>query len=241
MKETTTPTITPRRETGNHGRAPRLLPTREQLAGARLFRKGQRTKADLLRVETADGPLIVKDFGGKPRWVRHGGRWMIARELRAYRRLTGCLGVTRALGRVDRYALALDYLDATQLAFSAQRTVDGAGKLAQLRAIVDGLHARGVVHCDLRSRDNVLVDPIGRLYVVDFAAAVCLRPGSLVHRLLFARLAAIDRSACLKWKRILDAGPLTDDERAFVDRFRAWRPFWIHRREAWRGKTRPPA
>ena len=41
------------------------------------------------------------------------------------------------------------------------------------------------------------------------------------------------------WKTIVEAGPFTEDEQRFVDRFRKLRPLWFHRRQAWRGKTRP--
>lgn len=240
MDDTSHPNITSADER-HHDADRRALPTREALQRARLLRKGGKTKADLLLIDRPGGPAIVKDFSRKTWWVRQTGSLLIRRELRAYRRLAGCDGVAALIGRVDRYALALDYLDATQLAFSAQRRVDGSGKLEQLRRIVAALHARGVAHCDLRSRDNVLVDGAGRLFVVDFAAAVCLRPGGTVHRLLFRWFASIDRSACLKWKAILEAGPLSSEERAFAERFRVWRALWFHRRQAWRGKTRPPA
>ena len=39
--------------------------------------------------------------------------------------------------------------------------------------------------------------------------------------------AKADRAAMLKWKQILDPGSFTDEERAFLRRYRFWRSLWI--------------
>ena len=77
------------------------------------------------------------------------------------------------------------------------------------------------------------------MIVVDFASAIWLRPGGWLHRRLFGWLRKMDEAAYLKWKTIVEAGPFTAEEQAFIERFRRLRPFWLHRRQAWRGKTRP--
>lgn len=214
-----------------------LPPTRDQLEQAtkRVLKRGEHDKADLLQVDLGAGPMIVKDFRSKSAWVRLIGRVMIAREARAYRRLRGFDGVPRFVGRIDAHALAIELIEATPLYCHPERTKNGAEKLRQLREILDGLHARGLVHGDLRSRENVILDRRGRLYVLDLASAIWLRPGGVAHRLLFRWLKLVDESAYLKWKEITAAGPYTEDEEAFVDRFRFLRPFWLHRRRAWRG------
>ena len=206
----------------------------------RLFRKGPAHKADLLLVQAGGARWVVKDFARKPRWARLVGRLVIARETRAYRALGAVEGLPRFAGRIDAHALAIEHVAAVPLAFAPERTRDGAQKLHQLRAIVDRLHAAGVVHCDLRGRDNVLVDREGRLWVVDLASAIRLRPGGAAHRLLFDLLRQIDHAALLKWKSIVEAGPLTEDEQRLARRFRALRPFWLHRRRAWRGGSGLP-
>jgi hypothetical protein len=212
----------PRR--GQRGAGSGVAPERELLDSdrCRLFRQGQPRKADLLLFDAGPTRFIVKDFRRKPWWVRWTGRLLIARESRAYRILGRTEGLPRFAGRVDAHALAVEYVDAVPLAFAPDRTRDGADKLDQLRAIMDRLHRAGVVHGDLRGRDNVLVDRGGRVWVVDLASAFCLRPGGLGHRILFRGLRQIDQAALLKWKRIVAGGPL-----------------WLHRRKAWRGGTRP--
>jgi len=228
-------------EREQRGTEPATLPTRELLGSgrSRLFRLGHASKADLWLVESGSRRFVVKDFRRKPWWVRWTGRALIAREARAYRWLGPTEGVPRFAGRVDAHALAVEYVEAIPLAFAPERTRDGMDKLLQLRAIVDRLHRAGLVHGDLRGRDNVLVDRAGRLWVVDLASAMRLRPGGLLHRALFSWVRQIDHAALLKWKRIVQAGPFTPEEQELFRRFRLLRPLWIHRRRAWRARTRP--
>jgi len=205
----------------------------------RLFRKGPPHKADLLLVETGRERWVVKDFANKPWWARLTGRLMIARESRAYLCLGATEGLPRFGGRIDALALAIEYVAAVPLAFAPSRTRNGAAKHGALRGIVDRIHAAGIVHCDLRGRDNVLVDRHGGLWIVDLASAIRLRPGGPAHRLLFGLLRQIDHAALLKWKRIVEAGPFTHDEQRLWRRFRLLRPLWLHRRRAWRGGSGP--
>ena len=99
--------------------------------------------------------------------------------------------------------------------------------VARLRRVVDALHARGVAHLALRSNKNVIRRHDGAIYVVDLAGAICFRPGSLAHRLLFPRLRDLDLSGWLKWKLVLEAGPLGADEQALLRRTRRLSRYWM--------------
>ena len=198
------------------------------------LKRGESDKADLWSVTFAGQRLVVKDFSDKRWWVRALGRLQLAREERAYRSLGPTPGLPHFAGRIDAHALAIARIDGEPLGLAADRARDGAEKLNQIRLILDRMHAHGMVHWDLRSHDNVLVDAAGRVWVIDLASAVRLRPGGVAHRLLFRWLRLIDESAYLKWKQILEAGPLSTAEREFLERFRFWRRLWFHRSKAWR-------
>jgi hypothetical protein len=215
--------------------------TRADLAapGVRPLQLGEPDKADLLLVPTPDGTVVVKDFAAKAWWVRWIGRLQIAREVRAYRALVSIPGIPRLVGQIDGLAVAIERIEGDPLGRAGDRARDGSEKLEQLRAILDRIHARGVAHWDLRARDNLLLNRAGRVFVLDFASAVRLRPGGLAHRLFFRFCRLIDESAYLKWKRLLDAGPYSAQEQRFVDRYRGLRTLWFHRGKAWRGKDRP--
>lgn len=197
---------------------------------------GASAKADVLLVDVGEGPIVVKDFAAKPWWSRMLGRLQVARECRAYARLADVPGIARFIGRIDAQALALEHVSGEQLAFSPLRNTNGAQLVAQLRAIVTGMHAAGVYHQDLRGRENVLIRPDGTLVLVDLAGALCFRPGGTLQRMLGPVLALSDESALLKWKALLAPGSFTAEEERFLRRFRFWRSLWVFNR-----KRRPGA
>ena len=188
--------------------------------------RGGLGKADVLAVELPSGPAIVKDFARAAWWLRWLGALQIARETRAYGHLEGLPGVPRFYGKIDRLALAMEKIDGERLAFVKVSALEGERYVAKLRAIVDAIHARGVVHNDLRGRENVILGRDGELTVIDLAAALHLTPGGLLHRLLFRRLATTDEAAFLKWKGILAPGTYTDADKAFLARFERLRALW---------------
>ena len=200
--------------------------------------RGVGAKADVLVVDVDGGSVIVKDFSGRSPWVRGLGRLQIRRETGAYLRLQGVAGVPALVGRIDPFALAIERIDGERLAFAALRPEDAPRHVAQLRTILDAIHARGVVHNDLRGRENVLLRRDGGLALVDFAAAVHLRPGGLAHRLLFRRLALADEAAFLKWKGLIAPGSYTEAEEEFLRRFARWRVLWPFNPKRRKAKSR---
>lgn len=165
----------------------------------------------MLLVRWGPRELVVKDFAGRAPWLRATlGRWLVAREIRAYRALDGHPAVPRFLGRLDPHAFAIEHRPGRRL--SRQR----AGELPpdfvdRLARAVRGMHARGVVHLDLRHRSNVLADEAGSPVLIDFASAVCLSPERWPERLLLRVLAHLDERALAKWRAKL-AQPARSEE-----------------------------
>ncbi len=172
---------------------------------------------------------MLKDFSAKGPLARWLGRIQIARESAAYRLLAGVEGVPRFLGRVDPWSLAIEYVEGERLADAP--IPDANDVLARLRSLIDRLHERGVVHNDLRSRENLLVDRARRLFVVDLAGALFLKPGGIAHRLFFPFLEVADEAAYLRWKGRLAPGAFTADERAADRRFARLRVLWPFNRK----------
>jgi len=209
------------------------IPTRRDLerSDVRMLQAGGRTKADLRLVDLGQGPLVVKDFRHKAAWVRWIGRVQIARECKAYRRLGPMPGLPRFAGRVDAHALAIEWIEGEQLGWSPRRLEGGTALLSRLEQIVESLHQAGLVHLDLRGRDNVLLTADGGVYILDLASAVWFRPGGWPQRLFFRWFRRADRAALLKWKRVLGAGEYTEEERSFLRRYGFWRSLWIFNRK----------
>ncbi len=140
-----------------------------------------------------DQPVALKDYSGRPWWIRVTlGRWLIRREFAAYRALEGVAGLPRCHGRIGRDALALEWLPGRSLA-DVDRSLQQPAWFDTLEQIVGRVHAAGVALGDLHHRD-VLVDGDGEVHVVDLATAWVLgrRPGRL-RRGIFVRLRDADR------------------------------------------------
>jgi hypothetical protein len=227
------PKITPRPDANNRERGAPRAPTRAQLSNAKVegMNLGAWNKADLLIADLGDGPMVVKDFSKKNLFIRLIGRLQISREARAYRRLGSMPGIPGFFGRIDAHAISIQKLDCRPLGRVRDRAEDGVARLAQLRAIMDRIHAAGILHLDMRARDNVVIDSQGQLYVIDFASALWFRPGGLAHGTIFPLLRRIDESAYLKWKWLLEAGPYTDEEEAAVRRHESWHWLWPFNRK----------
>jgi len=180
----------------------------------------------------------VKDFASRSAWVRAVGRLQVRREVAAYRWLEGVSGVPALVGRIDALALAIERIEGERLAFAALGPEDGPRHIARLRTILDEIHARGVIHNDLRGRENVLLRRDGDLAIVDFAAAIRLRPGGIMHRLFFRRLVLADEAAFLKWKGMIVPGSYTSADEAFLRRFEKWRSLWPFNPKRRKAKSR---
>jgi hypothetical protein len=224
------PNISPHRpEANTRDAADRRIPTRDDLAQAAtaVLKDGGPRKADLYLATDGDRQFVVKDFRRK-RWHRRQlGRIQIHRETKAYRWLRGSPSVPALVGRVDRYALAIEPVDGERLVFAPTRFHDADRHLERLRTCLDRMHRAGVFHMDLRARDNVLLRSDGEIVLVDLAGAVCLRPGGVLHRLLSRFLSVPDEAGYLKWKQLLAPDRITGWERLSMERYRWLRRLWI--------------
>lgn len=171
-----------------------------------LLNRGNRRNPDVYRLECAGESLVVKDFAPRSRWVRATiGRWVTRREARAWQALAGHPLVPRFRGMIDALAFAVEYREGRRMSRKLAGKVppDFADRLEQG---VREMHARGVVHLDLRHRSNVLVGATGDPILIDFGSALVFEPGGWGARLVLPLFAWIDRRAARKWRRKLQ-GP----------------------------------
>lgn len=188
------------------GLAERVL--RSDLEGrpARTLSRGGWGNPDVRVVDTARGPVVVKDFAPRHRFVRTWlGPWLVDRELAAYGRLADVDAVPAVVGRVAPEAFAVEYRPGTLLSRSLRGKLP-PGFLDELEAAVRAMHARGVVHLDLRHRSNVLAGEDGRPVLIDFASALRFDPSRPWGRLAVRLFGWVDRRAVRKWRRKLGEG-----------------------------------
>jgi RIO-like serine/threonine protein kinase len=176
-----------------------------------------------VRLVAAEGrTYVAKDYRACTalyRWTV--GAWNMRRERAALARLAGLDGIPAIEAQVGRWILVLTHFEGRDLGKTKKRHQTPAF-FDQLMALVEAMHARGVVHLDLRQRRNVLVRPDRTPAILDFGSALCVRPGSPLARFL----GRIDRSGVLKYKRRANPGGLTRDEARALRKAERKRRLW---------------
>ncbi len=202
------------------------------------YRSGRNlTKADILLWNGEPEPLAIKDYAGRPPWLRNTlGRMLVRREVRAYGRLAGISGIPRLWGRIDAFAFALEFVPGRDLSHYRAGEIPGSF-FRQLLGLLETIHRAGVAQGDLHHRD-VLVGPESAPYLVDFSTAVFLRPGAgALGRRFFAAACGADRRAALKLARRFAPGLLTSEEMFELDHPPAWYRYGKKMRAWWRGEA----
>jgi hypothetical protein len=164
------------------------------------------SKATVDLIEVAGARCVVKDFASRSWPVRRIlGPWQLSREERAYARLAGLPGVPRFLARIDRQAMALEFIDGRRLQGMRRGDVEDPF-FDRLEALVGAVHSRGVAHGDLHHGD-VLVGPGGAPFLIDFSTSFLTDPdASLPRRWVFQQLQAGDRRGVAKLRHRLAKG-----------------------------------
>ncbi|MCX8052466.1 MAG: hypothetical protein N3B12_01545 [Armatimonadetes bacterium] len=193
-----------------------LAITRETIEQSTIdyYRTACGTRPDLRVVRMDSRVLIVKDFfRSDPLFRRLVGPILIRREVGALRKLAGVDGIPQLVGKIDRYALAMEHIPGRGLN-NVQPGELHPEFYVELRRIIDEMHARGVAHCDLRSRGNVMLGDDGRPYIVDFAACVFLGRGiNPLIRWVFNQFVLADQNAVLLVKQRMSPELLTDEDK----------------------------
>ncbi len=175
------------------------------------------TRPDLRVVEVNGRKSVVKDFRRSDFLFRAiVGPILVAREACALALLRDLPGVPNLIGRVDRYSISIEYIDAPSLGKSSVSPPQSY--FDRLSVIMDTVHSRGVVHCDLRSGGNALVDANMQPWVIDFAASVIRGRGlNPFINFLFKQFVLADNHAVLILKRKSAPELLTPEEQRLVE------------------------
>jgi len=99
------------------------------------------------------------------------GRHALKREHRVYAQLAGVPGVPRLLGFLDDEHLVLEHAEGPSLRAYESKLKDREHFFAALLESIDAMHAAGVAHGDLKRKDNIVVGPDERPYIIDFGIA----------------------------------------------------------------------
>ena len=163
-------------------------------------------------------PAVLKDYRAKNAVTRGLlAPALVKREFSVLRHLEGIPGIPRAYAVVEKRALLIEYIEGKTInKFKAGELPDRV--YARLVDLVRAMHARGVVHLDLRQRKNILIAG-EQPWLIDFANAM---KGKLT-----AKLRAIDESALIKFKERNWPHLMTDADREALRSHKFLRKFWI--------------
>jgi len=122
----------------------------------------------------------------------------IQREHIAYQRAQSVPGLPQCFGLFDNQCLVLEHIDGQPIGSMHTESLDWADGLLET---IKSLHRCGVAHGDLKKKDNVLITPANRAYVIDLGTAVVRKKGfHPINHWLFDLLAQTDLNAWIKHK-----------------------------------------
>lgn len=187
--------------------------------------QGKFGKPDLYRVEVEGRSLMVKDVRKRNFFLRWTlGLWLIQKEWKIYSRLAGMKGVPQPIGRIDRFAFAMEFIPGRPL---SRREALPPSFFSDLEQALKDLHARGVVHLDLRHKGNILVSEKGELFLIDFNSSMAFKKKGILRRYLFPLLQWVDYGGLLKLKKRISPSLMTPQEDSFLKWFDRLRKLWI--------------
>jgi predicted Ser/Thr protein kinase len=177
---------------------------------------------------TSAGPVVVKTpHRGGPL----GALWrsLSRREAAVYARLGGIAGIPRSFGLVGD-GLALEHIAGPSLRKHERQIADRDAFFAKLLATLRAMHEAGVAHGDLKRKDNIVVGPGERPYLIDFGIAVQRSASStLWNRLVFERLVQMDLNAWVKLKYGRRIDPSAEPGVLSAEDAAIYRPLWLER------------
>lgn len=201
--------------------------TREEFESAptrQLLRNGRAANAIVWRLRKNGITWTVKDFSKRSWFVRTFiGPFLIRRELAALSRLKNINGIAGRAFRIDRSAMAVEFLEGDSLERIAPERIT-VEYLCQLEDLISQMHSRGVVHLDLRGLGNVLVRPDGTPGLIDFQAAMCTNHWPKGLRRI---LEAMDVSGALKRWNYFHPEAMGKERLERLEAINSVRRFWI--------------
>ena len=193
--------------------------------GSVCLTKGKFGKPDLNRVEVGGRSLMVKDVRKRNFFLRWTlGVWLIEKEWKIYSRLIGMKGIPQPIERIDRFAFAMEFIPGRPLLRGEALPPSFFSDLGQ---VLEDLHARGVVHLDLRHKGNILVSEGGELFLIDFNSSFAFKEKGILRRYLFPLLRWVDYGGMLKLKERISPDLMTSEERSSLKQFNRIRKLWI--------------
>ena len=181
-----------------------------------ILRSPSSTRPTIWSIQEDGVKAVVKDFSANKFLFRHTvGRFLIWRESRAYARLHGVRGIPIFFGVLDGLALVVEEVPGRGTEKLGKKTRLPPRFFDAFENLVDCVHHRGLVHCDLKRASNVILGDDGLPYIVDWAASVSEKEFRFpLLRRIYRRFLLDDRMAIIKLKLRHNPEMLRPEEKA---------------------------
>lgn len=168
----------------------------------KIIRKPSNTRPLIWQAKLNGEEIIVKDFRRNGFFFRNTvGRFLIWREARTYRKLSGIKGIPKLYGTIDGLALVLEKIPGKSLGKIKKGNILPKSFFDALENMVSQFHKIGVVHCDLKKANNIILGKDGLPYIIDWGASIHREEFDIpLLRLIFKRFYLDDELAIIKHK-----------------------------------------
>jgi predicted Ser/Thr protein kinase len=144
-------------------------------------------------------------------------RFMLRHEARVYRQLAGLEGIPYCYGILGGRYLVLDFVEGPCLRDATFQ--DPEPFFEEFPRILRRMHAAGVGHGDLKRRDNILVGPDEKPWLIDFGIAVIRKRGfHPINSFLFNTARRFDLNAWVKHKYRGRSDPISPADQRYLRR-----------------------
>ena len=186
--------------------------------------KGRWGNADLYLLERGEKKWVIKDFFPCPPLIRKTwGRFMVKREFLALRTLKGIEGIPAEPFLMDAYAVCYRFQPGNTLKDTPPDAITD-DFFYEFENLVAEMHARNMVHLDIRNQRNILVTDTGRPALLDFQSSLNLEN---TPRMLHKIMKDIDISGIYKnWSRKKPES-LDEKRRAHLEALNKKRVLWF--------------
>jgi len=176
---------------------------------------------DVSILSSGDLVLVEKTYRNRGVSVRILGIILVFWERFIYAKLQGLNGIPKLMKSPDRYTMMTLFMGGKNLRDTA-KTPDKK-YFEDLTRLIQDMHARGVVHLDLRNRRNYGIDDDEKPYLVDFASSIYLPFPERVKKML----SLIDWMGFAKVKKKLAPQLLTPQERRLLTIGNTLSSWWL--------------
>ncbi len=191
----------------------------QEVMEAEIIRRPTNTRPIIWQISLNGKRFIVKDYRKNGFFFRNTiGRLLIWREEKAYRKLSRIKGIPKFYGNIKGLALVIEKIEGVRLGKIKKGTPLPKSFFDQLESTVRRFHKMGVVHCDLKKANNIILGTDGRPYIIDWGAAIHKEEFDLpVLRLIYKRFLQDDNLAIIKHKLRFAPQLVTERERRLYE------------------------